>query len=632
MTEPCEIFFMPLGTSLRFRVVSNSQAWDFVTENEDMDPVDFRLKVLSTFVYDFKSSVVPQISDEIPDEGRKKVLDSIYRACVSLNPALDVGEWQTMIHYVDTDREEEEASTPKPKRKRQTKAQKVKESADKFLSLESHLQENVIGQKEAVDNVVSTLKREFAGLSDGNRPVGVFLFAGASGVGKSLLAEELHNYLTENKYDMVRIDCGEYQHKHENQKLGGCFPPGSQVSMYDGTTKSIEDIEFGNLVTTHTGNHKPVLETYEYDNEDDLIKLTTWGTEATITCTPGHEIYAVRSRDGIDPNSDDLEWIAARDLGNDDWMTMPVSLNDAGDMMRMLEKAGSEGDSLGVVFGDEYTFHQIKSVESVEHVGKVYDISVGDDTSYCVNRLAVHNSPPGYAGHEEGGQLTNSIINNPESVVLLDEVEKAHPDIMNTFLRVFDNGIMTDSSGKKANFNKAIIIMTTNLGNQKIAGEMLSKGYGFSGPLNKTASNRDLPARSSIITRTKQEISEHFTPELLNRIDKTIVFNHLEESDFSVIAEIELGKLKEKLEKQGFRLVWGENVIAEMVKIAANPIFGARGLARVRRQQIEDALASLLLEKSHPRGTTFQVVHESGEFSVYTQTKNKKVEKDGISG
>jgi ATP-dependent Clp protease ATP-binding subunit ClpA len=189
--------------------------------------------------------------------------------------------------------------------KKQAKQPKPKQiTKQKFLGLESYLKNSIIGQEQAIQTIVSALKRSQVGLNDENRPLGVFLFAGSSGVGKTHLANSLHKYLFGGEYPMVRIDCGEFQHKHENQKLIG--------------------------------------------------------------------------------------------------------------------------------------------------------------------------SPPGYVGHDEGGQLVNLVKKYPSTVVLLDEVEKAHPDLWNTFLRVFDDGILTDGKGDIVNFRNTIVIMTTNLGNDKTADHLLS--------------------------------------------------------------------------------------------------------------------------------------------------------------
>lgn len=452
MSGPYELFFAPLDTSIRFKVLSPNSAYEFALENEDLPPTEFKVKVLNAMIYDFKSKVLPMIEEDMEGAARTKVLEDLYKSCVSLNPAVDVGEWNAIVQANQAEMSASAVSKPKPKRQRRKPSAKKDDRT--HLNLKGYLNEKVIGQTEAIDTLVSAMKRQFAGLGDENRPMGVFLFAGASGVGKTLLAEELHKYLFDASIDLVRIDCGEYQHKHENQKLTG--------------------------------------------------------------------------------------------------------------------------------------------------------------------------SPPGYTGHEEGGQLTNRIINNPECVVLLDEIEKAHPDVINTFLRAFDQGVLTDSQGRRAVFDKAIFILTTNLGNDDVSRDFLSKGVGFGQKIHKDLQDAEHPDREAVVSKTTQAVRDHFKPEVLNRMDEVIVFNHLSPQDFRTIVEIELAKVADKLETKGFRLIWSEEVIVEIMQKAANPVFGARGIARLRRKKIEDPLAELLLDNAYPKGTTFQVVFDSQDFRVTTQKQLEK--------
>ena len=228
-------------------------------------------------------------------------------------------------------------------------------SRQKFLGLQQYLDSNVIGQTEAVSSVVSALKRSQVGLNDKNRPLGIFLFAGSSGVGKTHLANTLHKYLFSEDYPMVRIDCGEFQHKHENQKLIG--------------------------------------------------------------------------------------------------------------------------------------------------------------------------SPPGYVGHDEGGQLVNLVKKYPHTVVLLDEVEKAHADMWNTFLRVFEDGVLTDGKGEEVSFLNTVIIMTTNLGNDKTVDYLLSGGTGFNKSTNSKSGTTQMPAKEMVEKNTIDAIRKHFRPEFINFGLKVPEFN-----------------------------------------------------------------------------------------------------------
>lgn len=328
-------------------------------------------------------------------------------------------------------------------------------SKQKFLGLEHYLKNNVIGQDEAVESVCEALLRSQAGLNDPNRPLGVFMFAGASGVGKTHLARVLHEYLFAFDYPMVRVDCGEFQQKHENQKLIG--------------------------------------------------------------------------------------------------------------------------------------------------------------------------SPPGYVGHEEGGQLVNQIQKYPNSVVLIDEVEKAHPDIWNTFLRIFDEGIITDGKGEKVDFRNTIIILTTNLGNDKTVDHMIGTGTGFNKNINYQQSTSLIPLKSMVEKNTMNAARKYFRPELLNRIDKIIVFNHLSRVDCEKIAELEMRIICNKLNKKGYNMEYNQNVIDGLIQEGIDTVKGARGLAQVRRDKIETYLAKTIVNASLPKGTTFTLDYLNSAFNFTVIKPNKKL-------
>lgn len=324
----------------------------------------------------------------------------------------------------------------------------------KFLGLENYLKNNIIGQEEAITSLVDALRRSQTGLNDPNRPLSVLLFAGSSGVGKTHLANSLHKYLFGSDYPMVRIDCGEFQHKHENQKLIG--------------------------------------------------------------------------------------------------------------------------------------------------------------------------SPPGYVGHDEGGQLVNFVKKYPSTVVLLDEVEKAHPDLWNTFLRVFDDGLLTDGKGEVVNFRNTIIIMTTNLGNDKTSEHLLAGGTGFTKDVNFKLNTKTIPNKSIVQRNTNDAIKKHFKPEFLNRIDKTIIFNYLSDDDCSKIAQLEMSIIAEKLSKKGFSMQYNDNVIKGLIAEGIDSIKGARGLAQIRRDKIESRLAESIMEDPVPRGTIFQIDYEDSIFKFNLIKPSKK--------
>jgi ATP-dependent Clp protease ATP-binding subunit ClpC len=234
-------------------------------------------------------------------------------------------------------------------------------------------------------------------------------------------------------------------------------------------------------------------------------------------------------------------------------------------------------------------------------------------------------SPPGYVGHDEGGQLVNLVKKNPYTVVLLDEVEKAHPDLWNTFLRVFDDGILTDSKGEEVDFRNTIIIMTTNLGNEKTVDFLLAGGAGFNKSINYKAGTTQAPPKEMVEKNTLDAIRKHFRPEFLNRIDKTIVFNHLIQDDFEKIAELEMSIVADKLVKKGYLVNYNEQVISAMLKKGVDTVKGARGLAQVRREQVEDKLADILIKSLPPRGSIFEISYKDKEDDfIFTIKKPEK--------
>ena len=489
-----QIYVPELGTFAKFKVFDPEQIEQFIEsfkkEQKDSGAIDafvvsvnaYKKKVLDTFVFNLKSEILDSLR-MMSRKAAESCTDALFNGCIMLNPGLDIDSWlniaytgvanpEDMPESFDLDDDSDFISSikninrtskfdkkiadmfpnigdkqkPKPKIKQITK--------QKYIGLDSHLKTNIIGQNEAIDAIVSALKRSQAGLSDNDRPLGVFLFAGSSGVGKTHLANVLHKYLFGNDYPMVRIDCGEYQHKHENQKLIG--------------------------------------------------------------------------------------------------------------------------------------------------------------------------SPPGYVGHDEGGQLVNAIKQYPSTVVLLDEVEKAHPDLWNTFLRVFDDGVLTDAKGEVVDFKNTVIIMTTNLGNDKTTDHLLGSGTGFNRDVNYKTGTKVIPERSVIERNTNDSIKKHFKPEFLNRIDKVVTFNFLSEESCKTIAQLEMSLVAEKMRKKGFLFEYNPSVIDGLIQKGIDTIRGARGLAQIRRELIESPLADNIINSSAPRGSIFQMYYENDlfKFNVKKPTKN----------
>lgn len=444
-----QIFVPELNAYVKFKVLPPEDISSFLADLGPIDEDEFSKAVLEHLVFNMKTEIRESLR-MMSSEAAIVTIEALYNGCIMLNPGLDLDLWVAMAYSKGMESKTEppmleETATLAEEPKAKTASKKKKISNAKFASLPSMLNERIIGQREAVDIVCNALKRSQAGLSDDKRPLGVFLFAGASGVGKTSLAKELHSYLYGDDSKMVRIDCGEFQHKHDNQKLIG--------------------------------------------------------------------------------------------------------------------------------------------------------------------------SPPGYVGHEEGGQLTNGIIKNPNTVVLLDEIEKAHPDMWHTFLRIFDEGIATDSQGKIADFRNAIIIMTTNLGNDKVVDALTAGGAGFNARIERSLLTKELPARALVERTANEAIRKLFKPEFLNRIDSTVVFNHLQSADYEQIAELELHSLDAKLSKKGITFNWDKSVVDALIDQGVNTVMGARGMSQIRREHIETLLADAILGMRTTRGVVIDLSHD-GKFSL----------------
>ena len=298
----------------------------------------------------------------------------------------------------------------------------VQSEKDKILHLPDALHNRVIGQDKAVESVANAILRSRAGIKDPKRPIGVFMFLGPTGVGKTELAKALSANLFDKEDNMVRIDMSEYMEKHSVSRLIG--------------------------------------------------------------------------------------------------------------------------------------------------------------------------SPPGYVGYEQGGQLTEAVRRRPYSVVLFDEIEKAHPEVLNTLLQIMDDGILTDGQGRKVDFKNTVIIMTSNVGSSYILDAVADKD-GNLPESAKNAINADLRA--------------HFKPEFLNRIDDIIIFNALTLDQVKQIVQLQVANLNKRLEKQGVYVKLSKKALDNMATTAYDPTFGARPLKRMIVEKIENPLARAIISGTLPKDGVYEV-------------------------
>ena len=233
--------------------------------------------------------------------------------------------------------------------------------------------------------------------------------------------------------------------------------------------------------------------------------------------------------------------------------------------------------------------------DSEEHLVRI-DMSEFME-KHSVARLI--GAPPGYVGYEEGGYLTEAVRRKPYSVILLDEVEKAHHDVFNVLLQVLDDGRLTDGQGRTVDFKNTVIVMTSNIGSHRIQA-MVGRPY------------------DDVKDAVWDELKIHFRPEFLNRIDETVVFHGLDAGHIARIARIQLQVLAQRLAKMDLTLQVPEAALEELAKVGFDPVFGARPLKRAIQQRIENPLSRLILEGRFPPKSVIPVevdpVREPGVF------------------
>jgi ATP-dependent Clp protease ATP-binding subunit ClpC len=256
-----------------------------------------------------------------------------------------------------------------------------------------------------------------------------------------------------------------------------------------------------------------------------------------------------------------------------------------------LAKAVSE-----VLFGEEDAMVRIDMSEYME--------------KFSVSRLI--GAPPGYVGYEEGGQLTEAVRRKPYSVVLLDEIEKAHPDVFNILLQVLDDGLLTDNLGHKVNFKNTVIIMTSNVG-----ARMISKGKSL-GFLVEDDAKRDYQSMKETVM---EEVKKAFNPEFLNRIDDVIFFHALSKEDMKKIFDIMFNRVREKLKVQGYTIELTEDAKAHLLEKGFDPHYGARPLQRTIQRLVEDAVASDILSKRFSPPCTIYVDFDLDEKKLTFNTQ-----------
>ena len=243
------------------------------------------------------------------------------------------------------------------------------------------------------------------------------------------------------------------------------------------------------------------------------------------------------------------------------------------------------------MFGDENAMIRLDMSEFME--------------KHTVSKLI--GSPPGYVGFDEGGQLTEKVRRKPYSVILFDEIEKAHPDVFNALLQILDDGILTDSQGRKVDFKNTVIIMTSNVGARLINEEKASFGF---------VANENSHSDEKIKEAVMSELKNTFRPEFLNRIDDTIVFTRLNENHIKEIAKRLLKGLESRMKALEIGITFDESVVDFISKAGYDKVYGARPLKRAIQTKIEDVLSEKILDKSLEKNKSYTCSIENDELKV----------------
>jgi ATP-dependent Clp protease ATP-binding subunit ClpC len=233
---------------------------------------------------------------------------------------------------------------------------------------------------------------------------------------------------------------------------------------------------------------------------------------------------------------------------------------------------------------------------------------------HTISRLI--GSPPGYVGHDEGGQLTEQVKNKPYSVVLFDEIEKAHKDIFSTLLQLLDDGHITDSLGRKINFKNCLIIMTSNIGVKRL--QEFGAGVGFK--TGKSDAIREEEKREIL----KKELSKFFAPEFLNRIDDVIIFNSLEKQHIDVITKLEVDKLLKRVSEKKYNFTYEQDLIDYISKVGFDETFGARPIKRAIQDKIEDLISEKILMMEIEENKDYQLKVDNDEVVVSSKEEKPK--------
>ena len=362
-----------------------------------------------------------------------------------------------------------------------------------------------------------------------------------------------------DEHKRLKAEANEAREKWNNEKSGG--------------NNKVGEEEIAQIVTSWT--KIPVLK-LEHDEKERLLNLESELHKRVVGQQEAVKAVARairRGRAGLkDPK---------RPVGSF------IFLGPTGVGKTELSKALSE-----TVFGDESALIRVDMSEYME--------------KHAVSKLI--GSPPGYVGYDEGGQLTEKVRRKPYSVILFDEIEKAHPDVFNILLQILDDGMLTDSTGRKVDFKNTVIIMTSNVGARLITEKR--KALGFGDTVDEKEKNYE-SIKESVLTELKRE----FKPEFLNRVDDIIVFRQLSEDEIKEIAKKMLETVGERTKSLDVTLSFDDSVVEAVAKAGFDPIYGARPIRRAVQSMVEDAVSEALLANEVEKGKSYTLLLNDGKRS-----------------
>ena len=233
---------------------------------------------------------------------------------------------------------------------------------------------------------------------------------------------------------------------------------------------------------------------------------------------------------------------------------------------------------------------------------------------HTISRLI--GSPPGYVGHDEGGQLTEQVKNKPYSVILFDEIEKAHKDIFSTLLQMLDDGHLTDALGRKINFKNCLIIMTSNIGVKKL--QDFGTGVGFKSVASSAVAEEQ---KRDVL---KKELSKFFAPEFLNRIDDVVIFNSLQKEDINQITKLELDTLVKRVKEKNYNFTYSDSLIEFVSKVGFDETYGARPIKRAIQENIEDFISEKILMDEVEENKTYNLIVVDDKVEIEVKKKREK--------